>query len=516
MIKRGLYLTLVILVMLAILLRLMPSYLTKSPFSTDVWPLIRISKKLMSNPNAKIWVDKLFDGYNNHWPGTVLSCALISLITSINIIATYSILMPSVIVVAMYFLFSSLLKRLGYERIPRALSASYLLLVPSLLVFTAPCLKEVYAYPLALTVLLAPFLGDRRWLAVLILASVSLSITHHLASLATIAMLGGASFLLTCRKVLGRRNYITSVKQLAVSTLVMMTIFAFYYAVYGSGGSSPKISLEDALIYLAYAVPTYAFACMSTCCARARSSTWLIASIIAMSMPTIQTFVSIVPGISIQGSRPEVYSLPIALTMLLYAILRPFRSSNVYLVPLALFIAATSMYIVFTNPLIPLHRILNYMSFLCAFMLADIGSYENTGKVIATILTTLTLVSSITCTTMIVSCEDPLGSGWLYKRSDVFLINFLSKVYNGKEALAGDNRISFALSMVMKVSVTKALKLLVMGTTCSNTIYVYDWYDLTYGFMSSQGPLLPSTQFISKLNELSRLLDLGNAWIFKA
>jgi len=51
---------LVLVIVFAVVARLMPAIAFDNPFSTDVWPLIRLTRVVVEDPSARIWNDTLF------------------------------------------------------------------------------------------------------------------------------------------------------------------------------------------------------------------------------------------------------------------------------------------------------------------------------------------------------------------------------------------------------------------------------------------------------------------------
>ncbi|MDK6027879.1 hypothetical protein QPL79_00670 [Ignisphaera sp. 4213-co] len=85
--------TLVVVVLVHVLIYLA----TETPFSTDVWPLIEISQRLLNNPDLKIWIDSAFDGYNNRWPGTMLAAVVLNRVLKLDLYTLYGLYMVLVL-----------------------------------------------------------------------------------------------------------------------------------------------------------------------------------------------------------------------------------------------------------------------------------------------------------------------------------------------------------------------------------------------------------------------------------
>ncbi|MCD6196458.1 MAG: hypothetical protein J7J82_06710, partial [Staphylothermus sp.] len=131
----------------ALLLRIAPSFYSNNLFSTDVWPLYRDTLVSINNPSLKIFDDKFFDGYNNHWPGVILSTTYYSVLTGLNPSYVYMYVYVIVLGLSIMLGFFILAKRFE-KNISPTISLLIFSLIPSLIVFTASPLKEVYAYPL--------------------------------------------------------------------------------------------------------------------------------------------------------------------------------------------------------------------------------------------------------------------------------------------------------------------------------------------------------------------------------
>ncbi len=494
----------------ALLLRLLPVYVSGAPYSTDVWPLIRVTERLLKDPGAKIWLDELFDGYNNRWPGAPLSVAVVSAATSISPVQAYTVLMPVVLALAVYLLLAALLHRLGTPGSPARLAAAYLLLAPSLLVFTSACLKEVYAYPLMLVALAAPLLGSKReWLVVMCLLGAAMPLVHHLATLATVAFLASAFAWGKYLELLYRQGSSVGYGRLAAASIVLLLGFAVYYVTYGGGGLGPRVEFYDLVMYLAYALPVYATAFLTQKRSREASA---LASLVATAVLVASARYPALLGFNLAGSRFELYVLPLVAPLAMYAASKlDERDLPLYAVPIALFAASSALYATFGNPLLPLHRVLNYAFFYIAMLVALLASRESRLKIGLLAITALSCaVASVGFTLL---RGDSIGSSWLYTKQEELLYDFLCSRL-GEYIVAGDSRVSYALSMKLSVDVKSAVEHALAGKIHGNRLYLYTWYNTLYGLMSSSGPIPVREEFWRNLPALSRVVDYGLAWGF--
>ena len=89
--KKALYIIVPLIIALA--LRLYPTFISGMPFSTDAWPLIRNTELLMQNTPVPL-DSKLFDGYNNFWPASSIFSAALSQVTALSPLNTMAIGIP--------------------------------------------------------------------------------------------------------------------------------------------------------------------------------------------------------------------------------------------------------------------------------------------------------------------------------------------------------------------------------------------------------------------------------------
>jgi hypothetical protein len=152
-------------------------------FSTDSWPLIRLTQLLVENP----WI-KVMALSNRHakWPSAILFSTVFVEVSGVSVYDFYAFLGAPVVAFTLAILLYVVLGGV-FEELPRALSLLALLVYPSFTLFTSAYLKEVYAYPLAVLTLYLSMHTNKlsRWIGVLI-ASIALTLSHPLTSLIVI------------------------------------------------------------------------------------------------------------------------------------------------------------------------------------------------------------------------------------------------------------------------------------------------------------------------------------------
>ncbi|MHC1637278.1 MAG: hypothetical protein ACXQTU_03805, partial [Candidatus Nezhaarchaeales archaeon] len=163
---------------LAIFTRLLPLFINGVPPSTDSWPIIGNTERLLSY--TPISLDSpIFDGYNNFWPANSLFGAISTILLGVDVKTALAVLVPlscSTSILALY----ALIKRLyGFKA---ALIASVIFAVaPTHSFFTAGITKETYATPFYLLLVLVAIssnLGKASRAALIALLALALALSH--------------------------------------------------------------------------------------------------------------------------------------------------------------------------------------------------------------------------------------------------------------------------------------------------------------------------------------------------
>ncbi|MBS7659947.1 hypothetical protein KEJ28_04605 [Candidatus Bathyarchaeota archaeon] len=179
----------VLILLLAIAVRLYPTLETGMPFSTDGWGPIRNAEGIIAHSPIPLTNETVFDGYHSYWPAVSIFGAVLSITTGLKAINAMSMGIPLVAALSTLILYALMKKVCGEARLA-LLSALLLAIIYPHALFTAGVTKEAYATPLYLTAMLL-FLGygKMRETLLFMIVSIALVTAHHLAALATVAIL---------------------------------------------------------------------------------------------------------------------------------------------------------------------------------------------------------------------------------------------------------------------------------------------------------------------------------------
>ncbi len=436
------------------------------PFSTDVWPLIHASEKLVENPRVKIWIDKEFDGYNNHWPGVILSAAMVSMVTGLSIEVVYSLCLTTILCLAVSTLLYSYVSRFDHEY--AWISVLVFCCVPSLTIFTSTTLKEVYCYPIVFTILLLPLISSiRRALVLVPLLSVAASLSHHLATLVAIASALNIGVLAIRDDVLGRGKFLNlGVKHLVIG-MIMLSVFTVYYLVYGCIGFRVTILLNDLITLVLYAIAIHTILTLvSIRRTNSMDSIRVTALLAAIVLLLLSIKLNIVYGLRI----PELNALaPYALPIVLLLIPR-IR----YVTFLARGITATviifASFATFAKPVLSnaLHRILNYLAYSFSTTIYDVRSTSR--KILVYTVLTLCILTTISIQLSIDLGLDKISFYWLYTKEDVALSNVLRNFVDSNVEVLGGAKLEYVLIPFIRVGITNTIKSLLHGKLEENEV----------------------------------------------
>lgn len=122
--------------------RLIPTVYTGQPFSTDVWPLMKLSVEVVENPGISIY-SEYYGGYHNKFPAVSLYSIALSKILGLEIPLVYRYIIPLIIILVITLYGSYIIgknNRHGY------LTLLYIGLIPSFLIYTSTVTKEGFSY----------------------------------------------------------------------------------------------------------------------------------------------------------------------------------------------------------------------------------------------------------------------------------------------------------------------------------------------------------------------------------
>jgi len=461
---------LLLVLLVAILIRLSPTIATGQPFSTDIWPLTRLCRTLLSNPDYRVWDHAVLGGYHNRWPAVLLEGALYARVTGLSAEAFFRyvgvVATAAIPILTLY----SLAKRL-WGTSSATLSSLALASVPSLAIFTSATLKEVYAYPLALTLLLLLTRCPTSWgLAAVALLSIALSTSHPLTPLILIASVASYTYVTYVKLAQGSRTPLSSVRPLLKPLAVLSLTYALYTALYSAGGLPYRLDLEDYVNLALIATAVYGWYT-------------LVGGSIAKSVPLIALAVG-ATSISI-GYRTlgepwlYVYVAPLALSLVLALRLSPLESRLVTSVLLPVSVGA--LYVVTALPTLTtvVHRILNYLSFAVAVVVGFLATRRWALRACAVVAVATSLVSCVAVVLSTIAGANPITYYWAYSEGEVTgVLEHVASLTTG--GICGDAKVAYLASYVVAVDTACGLKLLKGFDTGRPTVVYRDNLKLGY------------------------------------
>lgn len=437
-----------IILLLAALIRLTPTLITGQPFSTDVWPLIRLCEILVANPDYRVWNHTVLGGYHNRWPAVLLEGSLYSKLTGLDVSVFFRYVGVAVTAILVVLSIYVLAKKL-WGSSAAILSSLTLASVPSLAIFTSATLKEVYSYPLLLALLLLlPYRWGSNWVIPVATLSLALSISHPLTPLIAIASLASYIFINilgslrrapgTCLKLLG--------KSLAVLAILSST-YITYTILYGAGGLLYRPSLGDYLSISLISVAIYGWYAV-------------VGESSARSLPLILLVTGAITALTgnvLMEPWLYAYTIPLVLALLPLLDTRSRSPGDYVAISLLLPISVGALFTATVLPTIT-HRILNYLSFVATITIGSLSSRRGVSRTYAKLAT---VVSLATCLAVVFSTavgSNPVTYYWRYSEEEVTAVEDLVRL--SKEGLCGDAKISYLVSYVAEVDTTCGLKLL--------------------------------------------------------
>ncbi|MEM0034787.1 MAG: hypothetical protein QXP97_03230 [Desulfurococcus sp.] len=432
---------LLVLLVSACLLRLIPYIATAQPFSTDVWPLILFSDKLIREPDLKIWDDAAFDGHNNRWPALLLASTQYSILTGLR--PEYFFSFTGVVIVAVEIILATyilLRELLGGASI---LSLYAIALVPSFTLFSSTLLKEVYSYPLMILFLLMALRSSKRSrvedILVLTLVSLTLVLSHPLSPLMSILFIASYLYSVLVEKAgKGVWHGLSGARGIYVLSLFTI-LYAVYSFIYAFRGGVVALGYSDFMGLLVIAVAVYGSYMVFK-----QGPRYVIAPVVmaivfsalilnygdALSFSILTLILYIVPVV--------LFLLPLARLLVVEDVYEPYYASVLLPITLILF------YVLLIDPLYlsVMHRVLNYVSFLTPIVLETMDKH---GKPLLRLYRLLTTASSlIICFIIILEVSlgsDPVAFYWRYTVGEVIGFTEVRELYDG--VICGDSKVAY-------------------------------------------------------------------------
>jgi len=444
--------------------RAVPALLNNAVFSTDSWPLIRLTERLIENPEIRVF--SLRD-HHVKWPLAVITSLVFTEIVSVDVEFFYAYLGAPVLVLVLAVLLYVFLSKLT-ESALRVLGLLALLIYPPFVVFTSAYLKEVYAYPLALLVLVLTLTctGKSRWIAVLV-GSIALVLSHPLTALVTLVFTATLVFV----ELVDRIKYSGVFTVNCKSALLLVLVLGVLYLVHAVFiGVYYVFNLLDIVVLGAYSVVLYGV--YSALYINKRSSTTLsVLIIVVLSV----IYALLTEGVEIHHNI-TLYGLPLVLLSVSLSDLgsRESRLSASFLLPVLVGVFYTLTYAKWLVTIT--HRFLNYMVFPVA--LNTIILSRTRPRVAGLVVLVFTVTSCVVLYTVSTG-RDPFTFYWRYTVADTVLGDFIRE--HSTRSLTASVKYQYLLgSDVVNVN----LNVLSALRTCSlgeNTVLIINSEEFVYG-----------------------------------
>jgi hypothetical protein len=517
-----------IILLFAAGLRLYPSLISEMPFSTDAWSPIKNAELLMQNTPIAL-NDKIFDGYNNYWPINSIFGALISEIILLPPIDSMPLLFPIVGALSILIFYAIVniftgpkISLLACLLFGTAFSHTY---------FTAGITKETYASPIYLLlifVFIHPRLGSSKRVFLFTLATIALSLTHHLTLLFAFFILLSialAKFVVNIRKGLP----VNRLELLLIFIPVLVNIL--YYELYANAGMGLPFTISDWLSIASFqllAFTTAIFIALKPPAPK-NSQLYLIAlgsAILAGILLIVNLNATLVPGFD-----PAVQN-QLLLFILPYFIIIPFEVLGVeyqkriqgLLIPLFWFIplAALLIYAVVSNTFIGSVlwiRTPNFM-FLPVAILASAGLYWLYGvakgshirklikPIVITIVVTVVAINIYSLYDSVSLQDRYMGYHWLYHEQE-FGAGYWIDTYtiDNNLTIAADIKVAYMMQDYFEIKVSTSTGFKYLNNESSNQpslLFTYKLMEKNGYILSAHGITLPAnwTQKTDNMNSV--------------
>lgn len=450
-------------IVFVVLLRLVPGFFSGSLFSTDVWPLYRGADALLGG--ARVWDDRCFDGYNNHWPGVMLLAAVVSSVTGLGTHVLFAYVLTAWFSTAFAVTLYALLRRF-FPPVAAAVGVAAAGFTPSFTIFTSAPLKEVMAYPIIITLLtiaLRAELGGLKRLALLTVLSVGLVMTHHLGTF----MLFGFLISLTAAHLIYWLKGVEMVRPCSrcflVPAALLGAVFLLYYVAFGGAGMKLSIGASTVLGYLTYFLVVYLGFLVFAGVGRGSYVFVFAAVAVAVASVFLGRYVSVLPGVVVSTSSVIWYVLPAAAYLIVLLPGVDDLRVRVVVAGFGLFILVNVAFVALGEPAFAalFHRFANYLVFPAAALAAYWfwrGGLRRFAAVAAVGL------AALSCAAVLAGVFGgwDASSYWLYRSGEVAGFSDVISL-SGGAALVGDEKVRYFAVGLADVVPAPVLKMLFLN-----------------------------------------------------
>jgi len=421
----------------AFLLRSIYTLYSSLPYNVDSWPLIAGASTFIGNPDARIFDDVYYDGYNNRWPYSIIATGLLALVTGAGVEDVGRLFGPALGSIAVLMLYL-IARRLSSPR-SAGLAALIVASAGTLFAFEGGLTKEVYARPLVIAyVLVAVYAWSTPTLAVLALSIVA---SHHVSSVALISIILGM-LVVTILYDLARGLKVLRITRLTIALITPSTLLLLHASSVAPGFWSNVFKLDSIVSALFYATTAFSVAAFTLMTSqrvsyRHRLLFALTIGLPALAMTVIAMIAPPTPQTTPLGLYMALYAAPLLLSPLAAYTLRASREQAVIIGGWLVGMGVPMAYSAFSGDPVAgaaIHRFINY-TFYAVTLGYALGSIE-----VHRLQALLTLLVAPILAKGIVLQEDPYFHFELYKEGDVTLarIAMLSA-----EGVHGDSKLEY-------------------------------------------------------------------------
>jgi hypothetical protein len=410
--------SLVVALTLAFLLRSIYTLYTGIPYYGDSWPLIAGASTFIGNPDARVFDDRYYDGYNNRWPYAIVSTGLLALVTGSSVVDVGRLLGPTLGTLAVLMLYA-IARRISNPH-NAGMAALIAASAGTLFAFEGGLTKEVYARPLVLAYLLvAMYSWSLPALAILALSTV---LAHHVSSIALISIIAGV-LVATILYDLARGVRVLSLTRLAVALTTPAILLLAHILCLAPGFWGKVFKLGNLVPASFYAMTAFSIAAFALLPSQRVTYRHRILFSLAISTPALaMTLIAMIapptPQTTPLGPYMAFYATPLLLSPIAAYTTRASREQAVIAGGWLVGMGVPMAYSAFSGDPIAgaaIHRFINYTFYAVTLGYALGATWALKAQAVLAVLVAPLIAKGI------VLQEDPYFHFQLYKEGDVEL-----------------------------------------------------------------------------------------------
>ncbi len=402
---------------LIFIIKIMSYLINNTVYSVDSWPLIRLSEHIAKDPTMKI-LD--LQTYHAKYPVSTVFSVIFSETVGVDLYNFYAYIGVLILSLALtslvYVLISQILE--GHKRSLVLLS---LVIYTPFVIYTSAYLKEVYSYPLALTLLLlyVKYIGKILWPVYLLLIIV-LIMTHPLSSLMTAFFLATYVYISIVRWIKTGQRFSENNIKIVVLAIVLTSFYMIYNLLVK--GLPIIFTLQDLMILIIYGVSIYGVLFIMY---PSRKS--LLISAPVLTLIGVSAYLGIAKDLPLQTS---VLSHVVSLILLTALVINPLSRESVLSASILAPLTVSTLYVLTYAPWLSsiTHRFLNYL--VIPIMLSSIYMFMKRPRLTMIILMILLIISVATLYNTFTG-KDPLIFYWRYVDKDLASTYFIKNYVVG-------------------------------------------------------------------------------------